>query len=782
MVVETRQQSGRKRRVGSVSGPEPQLSACHRATRQTSNGSKTPRQSRKKVRFSDPGPQLHNGSDYGTGLTPAMLRTSFEERADIDPLNSSPSRRARRRSTPLPRARSQSSSPAASQSAKSEVVVQFTPLRQLLDSRTQRRIRRVGLSDEINQLEREKRDVARFERTVQSLLRERDLLKQELESAKRTEGSSEAASLESLDERARALPHSLAEHLESEDRRLRNELCFARDDQVDTVSVANTESDTIIINESALGDETMLMSTSPDPRSLKGKSQCFSSHDYRLLRSGSPNADADTQVSLAGHDSDAEMSGLYADLEAARREKRALFEACRFRIGSFSGTALEPHLHRASPPPDFVDHLIPSLNQTLGRASDATESLNSIKEELSGLGFPGGHTEEIVSEMRDQFRSARLRLERALPGETPNIGLNDGCATLSALVKRVEVLIRDLGDEQARASGSGDRERVLRGQFDILLARYEDASKKITDLEESIASSASDMLHTRMRMRELEKEGEKQAVGIDRLNTALGRYREEIKGLETLVTELESDKARNSEIHSQQVSKLQSQVTEQESARCAAETKVAECQARIRALEGTVEQNRTRSCELTAKVEELESARQKAIEDLKQEAAEQLQRCDKEVGSLNVVVAELNTSLAEAKSEIDRLRQSNVGLEHQLQLEMEARDNLLETWAAEQARAFTFMKDTVSNERRKAKVRAANWELQSDELHSESTTLGSEPITPVSITKYVDVEVGRGKHRKRLDSGIGILTDEPDGVVDGVADMQVLLPSDPADL
>ncbi|RAL11352.1 uncharacterized protein BO97DRAFT_102794 [Aspergillus homomorphus CBS 101889] len=783
MVVETRQ-SGRKRRVGSVSRPEPQPSACYQTSRQSTDANvastpcKTPRQPRKKVRFSDPGPQLQDGLGNETGLTSAMLRTSFDNRGDVDLLTGSPSRRLRRRSTPAFKSRHQSSSPTVS---PSEQEFRFAPLRQLLDSRTKRRIRRIGLSDEINKLEREKRDAARFERDLQSLLRERDSLKQELESVKQQEGLPKAATLDPVEEHPWLPSQSLVGYSEPETPRLGQELSFTRDDLIDDSSVANTDGDTVVIGDSGLEGETMLLSTSPDFRTL-GKLQSFMPDGRQLFRSESPYADAATRLLLPDRDSEAETNALIADLETARKEKRALFEACRFRIASFDGTALERHLHRASPPPDFVDQLIPSLTQTLGRASNATHALNSIKEELSDLGFSGQHTEDIVSEMRDQFRSARLRLERAIPGETPNAGLHDGSATLSALVKRVELLIRSLGDERAKAVGSGDRERALRGQFDKLLARYEDASGKINDLEESIAGSASDMLHTRMRMQELEKNGEEQAVGIDRLNAALDRYREEVKGLETLVTELESDKVRNSNVHRQEVSKLQLQLSEQESARRVAETTVAERETRIRELEDTVEHNRLRSSELAAKVEELESERQKAIDSLKQEAAEQVQDCEKEIGSLNVVVAELNTLLQSAKSEIDRLRRSNVGLEHQLRLETEARDNLLETWAAEQARSFACMKNTVSNERRKAKVRAANWELQSDELQSEGTTLGSEPITPVSMTRFIDVETGRGKHRKRLDSGIGILTDEPEEDVDAGADMQVLLPSDPADL
>jgi hypothetical protein len=104
-------------------------------------------------------------------------------------------------------------------------------------------------------------------------------------------------------------------------------------------------------------------------------------------------------------------------------------------------------------------------------------------------------------------------------------------------------------------------------------------------------------------------------------------------------------------------------------------------------------------------------------------------------------------------------------------MEMEARDELLDKWATEQARSFAFMKESVNSERRRAKVRAANWELRSDDLMSDGTTvMGSEPITPVSMTRFVDVEMGRGKNRRRMDSGIGILSEdyllESEGLVD----------------
>ncbi|KAB8259646.1 hypothetical protein BDV32DRAFT_159202 [Aspergillus pseudonomiae] len=776
-------QTRRKRSISSISNSEPRTSTSCRSPR-VSGGTapvpscETPRQQTKRVRFSDPGPRLEGHCPgCSTGLTPALIRTSFEEPDDpTNGIDCTPSRRLRRRSTPLAQSRRSLESVLPIDGSKSKTVVQFTPLRQILDSRTQRRIRRLGLSTEINQFEREKRESAHYQKSLRALLQERDTLKQELELAKGNSGTPEYHSPRK--EILQLSPRSKLEHLESQNSQLRQDTSFSAiknaDDQSDG---ADTEGDTIILDNGFEGD-TVLMSDSPIMRGLQLSRQ--SPDDLSCLSLPDPRTDASVQTSLSGNDQSAEFLALSLDLEAARKEKRDLFNAWRTRLASFSETATEPCLQRSSPPPDFFDQILPTLTGALTSASDAIGALDAVKQELSGLGFPGSSMDEIISEMRSRFRSARLQLERAVPGETPSSSLDNGNTTLSALVRRVELLVKSLSDERTRHEGSLGRERALRGQFDNLLIRYETASTKISDLEESIASSAGDMLHTRMRMQELEREGKEQALGIERLNEALSKYRVEVKTLENLVTELEQDKAVSATRHEEQMLRQEKRVAEEKSARRVAESAIAEREARIQELEGSVESNKIRVCDLAAKIEALEKELKQTVDSHEQQAVEQLQHHQQEVGRMNVRIAELTTYLDATKSEADKLRRSNAGLEEQLRLEVEARDDLLEKWAADQARSYAYMKETVKAERRKAKVRTANWELKSDELQSDGTNIGSEPITPVSVARFVDVEVGRGKERRRLDSGIGILTS--DELFESVGIDNNPLPSDPADL
>lgn len=735
----------------------------------TTTATATPRKARKKLRFSDPGPS--------TGLTPALLRTSFDG-ASTGSAASTPSDRVRRRRS-MPLHRSSRRWPDTCD-ATSGRVVQFTPLRQILDSRTQRRIRRTGLSDEINNFEREKRDVTGYEKTLQSLRRERDALRQQLEKAKIASEDRNMALETPEDLSFIALPDRI-EQLQAETSRLREVVSFSTSNDV------HGEGGTFMLNDTIMDGDAILLSDSPDMRGV----ECHPAIPGGFSLVGSTVSEASTQLQLPDRQQD-ELHSLNQDLETARKEKRDLFDACRAHISSLSGTPVENSLRRSSPPPDFLETIVPTLVATLSRASDATHSLELVKKELSQLGFSGCNPIDIISQLRSRFRAARIELERAVPGETSNASLNDANATLGALVKRVELLIKSLSDERSRHDGSLGRERALKGQFDALLTRYEAASKKIHDLEHFSSLSASDMLHTRMRMQELENEGKEQSVGIDRLNAALSKYREEVSSLEALVTGLEEDKDASHKRHSRNLSELEARVAGEENARRAAENTVIEQNARIRQMEQTFEQNRIHVSDLGAAVELLTRERQQILEDLEHQTAEQRQNHEKELGTFNVRISELNTALQEANTETDMLRRNNATLQEQLQLELEARDSLLDKWAADQARSFALMKETVTTERRKAKVRAANFELKSS---SPSLPLGNghyqqeEPITPVSMSRHIDVEIGRGKHRRRLDSGIGILTEDEllediheEGEQEPTSDFAegVVLPSDPA--
>ncbi|KAJ5467439.1 hypothetical protein N7475_005191 [Penicillium sp. IBT 31633x] len=670
-----------------------------------------------------------------------MRRTSFEPRSG----DRTPSRKARRSSAPTPRFQRPYDLEGPFDESSTERRIQFTPLRQILDTRTQRRIRRIGLSDEINHIEREKREMTSMEKTMRALLRERDSLKNKLNAIKRGEVDFENAG-------------SLAESywMTPETPRSCEELSVVSNNSTNnTAPSANDDETTFMFNDSAV-----IVSSSPDFRSTRSYNPRVT--DGLMLLDEPQETVSFTQMQHSASTEASEIHSLALDLETARKEKQNLFDACRSRISEFNESTINNPGYQLSPPSDSFGDIMNILEGALSRASHAAEALESVTQECSNLGFSGDGVDDVISDMRRHFRSARLELERALPGETANVSLENGKATLGALVRRVESLAKDLSTERHYHHGSLGREKALRGQFDALLQRYETAAGKISSLEDSIASSAGDMLHTRMQMQVLEREGQEQAIGIDRLNTALDKYHDEVKELETLIDNLEKQNTATKEDYARQISKLRKQVAFERSKCRSAEDSASQTDARIQELEGIVEQNRIRACDLMAQVDLLEKEHRRAIETLEQNNS-MLQNQESETGTLNVRISTLTTSLHDAKCEAQRLHNLNAGLEQQLRLETEARNQLLDKWAADQVRSFAHMKETINSERRRAKVRAANWEFKSDDLTSDSATTmgdGNEPITPVSMTRYVDVEYGRGKDRRRVDSGIGILTEE----------------------
>lgn len=128
----------------------------------------TPTKSKKRIRFSDPGPS--------TSLTPAMRRSKLAVQVPmskppnfrLDPENLK-RRRSARKSLPASYSSSTHYSPAPFYISGE---LQFKPLRQVLDERTKRRIRRNNLSEEMNNYYADRKSRAQWDQEIQELKEE----------------------------------------------------------------------------------------------------------------------------------------------------------------------------------------------------------------------------------------------------------------------------------------------------------------------------------------------------------------------------------------------------------------------------------------------------------------------------------------------------------------------------------------------------------------------------------------------------------------------------------
>lgn len=700
------------------------------------SGRSPPRRQRKKVRISDPGPETNTSlaNDNATGLTPGFRSTSIGNAEATDPVLNSPTRRRKRRqSAPLPQGHIfvDPILPTDGPALGHVVHVQFTPIRQKLDERTRRRISRSGLSDETNKIEQEKRaqqaEVASLKKQVQELTAIKD-------DPDFGNGNSSLSGSRQIAE------------LEAEIQRLRQETSAYQHTDVTPGDVTTEDIDTIMVDDSSF-PEDLVLSHSPilrpniesQPPQNVGSSAIYQTNETAI--------DASAQVSIPDINTEAEMLDLSAELEAARKEKRALFMDWKAQVSPPSGDNSNPP---GSPPPEFMSQIVPTLKDALIQATDAWKTLNTARDELSNMGFSGSDMNEAISHIRQSFRSTRTELDRMFPGEI-SANVENGNATLAALIPRLKQIGNALLCERKRNESLAGTEKALRGQFDTCLRKYEDASTHIKDLGDRMDESAGDMLRARMKIQELEQERDEKDFGIARLKASLSKYHEDVQDLESIISKMEAEKAVSESSYTQQICDLESQVAVEGECRRTAESLASEREKKIAGLQATSEEDDNHIRVLVAKVESLEKQLDRIVGELEQKAAQ-------EIGSLNARLAEKATALENAKLEIDRFARRVSGLEKQVRSETDTSEKMMQT-----------ITRAVHDKRRITKVNAANWQITSDGINSEPTLPGSEPFSLVraSTFQFENVRVGRGKDRKSLDSGIGGLTEESDFCDDG---------------
>ena len=251
----------RKRRISTgVADPVEKVELSIEAARSSREPPKTPTKSKKRVRFSDPGPE-HSGPSLSTGLTPHLNRTSFTPLAQEPFTPRLLAAGTKRLSLPIQLSASLPSPSLPPSPGPLSGELQFTPLRQVLDDRLKRRLRRNNLSNEINDIDEGKKSETKLKQEIQSLKNELAMATQS--DQEHSDGSDgEAASAE----RIRGLEQELVElRRETRERSTTAEPAAESDDLRDTntppmeIFVDNADEDFVATNfddDGALRDQT----------------------------------------------------------------------------------------------------------------------------------------------------------------------------------------------------------------------------------------------------------------------------------------------------------------------------------------------------------------------------------------------------------------------------------------------------------------------------------------------------------------------------------------------
>ena len=363
----------------------------------------------------------------------------------------------------------------------------------------------------------------------------------------------------------------------------------------------------------------------------------------------------------------------------------------------------------------------------------------------------------------EQFRQARLSLERLFPGEIA-LGLNnDPRPLLDTMLQRLQLLKTQLLISNDSLTLSRTSETNMRSQFNAMLGQLGRARTHAEEIATELANQKDRADAAQKAAQPLRRDLEKAASevtsmgadldekerSIQKLQDALESYRSEVSRLEMLITNMESD-------HKAAIAKLKGKRDET----------VADLECRVaaetlgrRAAEGESVERGERIKQLRHLEQELRNAmneKQDVIRDLEKELEKAGEMKEKEVGGLNVEIGKMASNLNDAKVEMNKLKAENKTLHFRVEEEKAAGLKAVENIQAEMARCVEKTEDVKTH--------------HIEDMYSRGSEVNEHKglLTPVTGGRFRDVEgyveVQRGKVRRgKPDGGIDVVVEEVEG-------------------
>ncbi|KAK1579569.1 uncharacterized protein LY79DRAFT_661687 [Colletotrichum navitas] len=749
----------------SLPGANPAASSVPTSQPSTSqpSTSQTPRKiAKRKVRFSDPGPSVstprtttrHSST---TGLTPMMNRTLLGR-------NTPSTSRRRRHSTPAG-----SSTPSGSGGRTAGTTtdlptsgeVHFLPLRQVLSGRVQRRIRRNGLSEEMNAIAAEKRRSAKaaqaeVERLRQEL-RQKDAEIYELQNATIILDTERIWALEREVDTLRAALSERSAAGAARDRTCFDWTLAARDpfaddffmetDTVEAESVCGERAQ--FGDDTAFGDATMadMVCSTPSrvrssfltppltsPVAASGPGPTPSSRK-RTTRTSEVRPLADVGVQACFPDPDTER--LEEEVASLRLEMSKLTSA----LASYSTLAdrLSGQLCTVAPlesSPDPLATIESQIAALLRAASDRAAALQDIDASLCGLGFPGADASEVIASLSAALRTARLELEYLTPGEITLPLSSHGGEVLDLLLTRLRDLAKRAREDEASIDEYHELELSLRQQLGARVSAMEDLDGELRRARTALGERGE-------RVAELE-------VSVERLKGAVAGYVRDVAELEGVVNRMEGE-------HRDAMATRDAQVEVGRRVLRAKEDAIAKLEGK---LADAVAQGRS----LRRRLREAEEARAKEVAEATRRGGLALAVRDARVQELREEVDRVNAGLRAAHEGIKDLRVEKRGLEVEMVREREAAKAVIEGMRGELERVVGMSREFLG---------PAGAEVAGPEVVGTEETGADGRVGPSDGVSDGDTGTKRGlllagglarrssaRKKRRFDSGLGFLDED----------------------
>ncbi|OTA78973.1 hypothetical protein M434DRAFT_54403, partial [Hypoxylon sp. CO27-5] len=664
-----------------------------------------------------------------TGLTPMVRRAT---------LGVAPSPKRRRHSTPVrqrPYPEEDEDELSCNNNGSSNEV-RFLSLRQVLDDRVKRRIRRNGLSEEMNAITQEKR------RRTQDHKAEIQRLQEEL--AEKDQEIERLQNTTTFHDTDRIL--ELEEEIES----LRNELHNRSSQNADqtnydwTLAARDPFSDSYMDDDGEFGDTTMADLVCSTPSKTRASASfptppCTSPtlpstpHSMRRSAPVTPRSHIGVQASFP----DPEKEALEAELESLRLELTKLtgvletHEALKTRIAS-KLTAVSTPAEPEEGSKDVEAH----LDSVLQALSDRTAALLDLNSSLSSLGFPGNGASEIVTSLTGAFRSARLELEYLTPGELTLPLSSRGAEVLDLVLVRLRDLARQVREDEDAIDEYHALELSLRQQL----------GARVDAMDNLRAQRDQD----RASLREKDDRISDLEVGVERLKGAAEGYRRDVSELETLVQRIEDESRATS-------ARLAAEMA-------GAQAELADSKASVAKLEAKLASVRAQAEEFKKELADLQKRRASEVRALNKYHGTALAVRDARVVELRRGMDDVRRSLHEANSTIQQLRVENLGLSRRADEEKKRAKEAVDSMKAELERVLKMSTEflaTPDKEGNRAVKRGVDDEEGEGEFEDgETTTPEGSPLRAGEYLSSGLAKTGKAMKRRKYDSGLGLLDED----------------------
>ncbi|ORY60753.1 uncharacterized protein BCR38DRAFT_442392 [Pseudomassariella vexata] len=695
---------------------------------------KTPKsRSKKRVRFSDPGPEVEHHDPLTpsstTGLTPMVRRSSVK---------ATPSPKRRRYSTPVEsQAHHYSEDELAGNgqhnTQRSSNEVRIFSLRQILDDRVKRRIRRNGLSEEMNTIAQDKRRRAQDHKAeLQRLRAELAKKDDEIERLHESTMAQDTERIRDLERQVERLQRGLSNSSPTGD-----DAAVAAADQTQyfdwTMAARDPFSDSYMDDDEGFGDVTMAefagcstpsrraRRSFPTPPLTSPPLPGTPSSQHRSRKSPQTPTSVPSSSSHIGVQAsltDPEKEALEAELGSLRLELTKLtdtlenHENLKSRIAAKLSAANTPADSEETP--DVETH----LDLVLRNLSDRTAALLHLNSSLSTLGFRGTDASEIISSLSSSFRSARLELEYLTPGEIALPLSSHGAEVLDLVLTRLRDLAKKTKEDESSIDEYHALELSLRQQ---LGARVEAMDGMGRELKENA-----------VQLKEKDAKIEELEVGIERLKGAVEGYQRDIAELEGWVQRVDDETG-------QTVAQLEAEIAEGRQQVSTRDDSITELESRLSSV-------LTQMAELRIQLADLQARKTVEVTTLNKAHGNALALRDARVLELRGEIDGINASLRMAHETIRLLRVENGKLEE----EREKAKSAVDAVKAELERVVRMSEGILGASPTKGPVT------------KRRSGSGSVEGTPQSGTYMAGAlaRTGTGKKKRRYDSGLGFLDEE----------------------